>query len=100
MTREEAIRDCMARTGWDRDACIEVVDDRMVGGAYCDGSIVLDERGERCISNAALDRRRATIAADPLPSVEAPKPGPMAVPLALSLAWRALFSLADALDVK
>lgn len=99
MTRDEALADCM-RDGWRRAECVESVDDRMVAGSYCDGSIVLDEQGERCIPNAALERRRAAVAADPLPEVAAAPRAGMAVPLALSLAWRALFSLADALDVK
>lgn len=99
-TRDEALDACMRDSGWSRSECAEIVDDHMVGGAYCNGNVVLDEHGRRCIPDAALERRRAAIAADPLLAAGSPKPGPMAVPLALSLAWRALFSLADALDVK
>lgn len=101
-TREEGLAACLA-VGLDRPTCDEVIESRMVDGVYCDGSTIIDANGRRCITAAALERRRAAIAADPYerPELTTKLPTPSwAVPLTLSLSIRALFALADALGVE
>lgn len=99
MTRDEAIAHCLATSSWRRADCAEVVDDHMVNGAYCDGSVYRDERGVRCIPASVIEQKRA--AASPAVYVPPPLPTPRwAVPLVLSLSVRALFALSDALGVE
>lgn len=103
MNREQAIVACMANGELRRAECAELVDASMVDGSYCDGSIYIDEHGRRCISRADLDRRAAAAAASPVATRPEDRPLPTpgwAVPLTLSLSVRALFALADVLDVR
>ena len=67
MSYDEAIRACLAR-GLRRAECDELVPDRMVGGVYCDGTIVLDASGSRCVPRATLDRVAAARASSPIRS--------------------------------
>lgn len=66
MTREEAIAACARESGWGLGACVESVDAQMVGGVYCDGTIVIDESGRRCVPRAVVDRVRQARNAAPL----------------------------------
>ena len=43
-----------------------------VDGVWCDGSIVIDERGRRCVTRATAERVRAARASSPLPASSAP----------------------------
>lgn len=74
MTRDEAIQECLDY-GWSRSECETEVDDTMVDGAYCDGTIVITAEGKRCVSDALAARVKAARAAQPLPvATEAPSP--------------------------
>ncbi len=89
-TRAEALAACLARGAWDKATCEEVVDSNMVGGVYCDGTIVQDARGKRCVTDEQKARRAATIDQEPL---KRPAPAPAeAKPSALP--WLALGALA------
>jgi uncharacterized protein YqfA (UPF0365 family) len=65
-TLEEAIAECMAR-GLARPFCLDMAAAQSVGGVYCDGSIVIDERGRRCVPRELVERVKAARAASPLP---------------------------------
>jgi hypothetical protein len=93
-TRDEAIAECMA-AGLRFSECAATVDDRVVDGVYCDGTVVMTEAGSRCVSRATVDRKRAASTAEPLPEAAASPPPRWAVPLTLSLAFRALCALSD-----
>jgi hypothetical protein len=54
--------------GGDADACAELVASESVDGVWCDGEIVYDANGKRCVSRAVLDRVDAARSASPLPS--------------------------------
>lgn len=69
MTYEEAMRACVAQ-GWHETECSQAVADRMVGGVYCDGTIVQDASGARCVSSELAARVAAARAASPLPSTQ------------------------------
>lgn len=66
MTADEARARCLA-LGMSAGACDETIADHMVDGAYCDGTIVLDASGKRCVSAATEDEVRRARAASPLP---------------------------------
>lgn len=99
-TRDEAIDACLASTSWRRADCAEVVDDRIVGGVYCDGTIVLDASGKRCVSAAMVAQHRAGAAPIDLAHPPPLPPPRWAVPLVLSLSFRALCALSDALGAE
>ncbi len=48
----------------------EMIDSESIDGVWCDGSIVTDERGRRCVSRAQIDRVQRARAA--LPAAVAP----------------------------
>lgn len=70
-TAAEALEACVAR-GRARIICQDAIASQMVGGVYCDGAIVIDERGKRCVPRSEIERVNAARAASPLPSNEPP----------------------------
>lgn len=66
MTRDEAIARCMSLGGWRLNECAAYVDDRFVNGVYCDGTIVVDVNGSRCIPAATVERVERARRADPV----------------------------------
>ena len=64
-TYEEALRDCLA-IGVRRTDCEETLRDRMVGGVFCDGAVVMSSTGTRCVPAETVARVLAARAADPL----------------------------------
>ncbi len=69
MTAAEKLAACLG-TGQARVFCDQVVASQMVGGVYCDGTIVIDESGKRCIPRELVDRVNEARAATPLPAQE------------------------------
>lgn len=70
-TAAEALAACLA-LGTPRDVCEEKVKSQMVGGAYCDGTIVLAAgAAPRCVPRSVLD---AKAAAAVVPTTSAPSP--------------------------
>lgn len=53
--------------GRDPETCQQVIESESVDGAWCDGQIVIDEQGHRCVSQEMLDRVARARAASPLP---------------------------------
>jgi hypothetical protein len=80
MTADEMFAQCM-QTGGDEPSCRDVVASQMVSGVFCDGQVVIDERGHRCIDQATLDRVARARAANPLPSHPVPSSGASAMPI-------------------
>lgn len=74
MTADERLAQCM-QVGGDLTACQDLVLEETVGGVWCDGAVVYDERGKRCVTRAMLDRVAAARAGIPLPR------SPVACPL-------------------
>lgn len=64
MTRDEALSACLARGVRTPGECAELVAAQSVGGVYCDGVVVLDASGRRCIPREVVERRDL---ASPLP---------------------------------
>lgn len=54
--------------GYDRPLVEEMIAEESVGGVWCDGAIVNDANGRRCVSRATIDRVSAARASSPLPS--------------------------------
>lgn len=61
---EAAFRDCLA-LGLRPSAC--ELQAGMVDGRVCDGSIVIDASGRRCVTHAQRAQKEAAAAASPLP---------------------------------
>lgn len=91
MTRDEALRACMAR-GLRYPECDALVADRMVDGTYCPGTIVMTTEGSRCVAPDVVNEK---LAAAPRPEDVPTEPPRWAVPMALSFAFRALCALSD-----
>ena len=68
MTRDEAVAACLARGGWSRGECEAWADSNVVGGVYCDGAIVVDEHGKRCVPRATLEAKQRAMGLDPRPA--------------------------------
>lgn len=66
MTKEEAIAQCVA-LGRIPAMCAEAAEAQSVGGVYCDGAIVIDANGRRCVPRELVERVKAARAASPLP---------------------------------
>lgn len=64
---EQAIARCVER-GLLRADCEAMVAESMVGGVYCDGTIVITADGRRCVSRAVIDRVKDARDAQPLPT--------------------------------
>ena len=94
MTRDEALRACIAR-GLRYPECAELVDDRMVDGAYCDGTIVMTVEGSRCVPAAVVAQKASAAPLPPDLFAGPTPPAPWGLPLALSFAFRALCALSD-----
>ncbi len=79
-TAAQALADCLA-LGRDRATCDEGIASQMVGGVYCDGTIVQDASGRRCVPRDVIDRVRDARQASPLPSpVVVPATGEQPLP--------------------
>jgi hypothetical protein len=100
VNRDEAIAQCLAATSWRRADCAEVVDDRMVDGAYCEGSVYRDASGVRCISPTTLAQKRDALSRAAVEVAPPAPPRPLLVPLVLSLAFRGLCALEDAYGLR
>lgn len=61
MTADQARASCLA-TGATPEECAALVAEQSVNGAYCDGRIVLDARGPRCVPRATLERKANVLA--------------------------------------
>lgn len=57
--------------GYDGAFIEEMIADQSVGGVWCDGTVVLDASGRRCVTRATRDRVLAARDASPL---DAPAP--------------------------
>lgn len=66
MTADERLAQCLANGG-DPGACHDLLASEMVGGVWCDGSIVYDASGKRCVPRALVERAAAARAGSPLP---------------------------------
>jgi hypothetical protein len=71
-TADQALIDCLA-AGTSRADCDELIASQLVGGAYCDGNVLLSvgpqgEHVRTCVPQATLDRKATAAAASPLPS--------------------------------
>lgn len=66
-TADEALADCLA-LGQSRAMCTDKVRSQMVGGVYCDGTIVITAEGHRCVPRETVDRVNVARAASPLSS--------------------------------
>jgi hypothetical protein len=77
VTAAEALSQCVARGVWSRAECQEQVDAQRVAGVYCDGTIVLDARGKRCVPRAVVDRVQDARDGSPLPPRPDEQPSPM-----------------------
>lgn len=73
MTRDERRAELLAG-GLRIPEAEEVLADESVDGAWCDGAIVLDGRGKRCVTQSTIDRVRLAREGSPLPSSPAPPP--------------------------
>lgn len=80
MTAAEQLAACLARGG-DPLLCQDAVDAQSVDGAYCDGRVVVEATGRRCIDQATLDRVEAARKASPLPHPD--EDGPLSPPRAM-----------------
>lgn len=88
MTADERLAQCLANGG-DPGACHDLLAAEMVGGVWCDGSIVYDANGKRCVPRALVERAAAARAGSPLPRaavVASSQPAP-------SLDWKLLIAL-------
>jgi hypothetical protein len=65
VTVEEVIARCVA-SGRSSSDCEALAYDHMVNGVYCDGTIVIDASGKRCVSRALAARVAAARADQPL----------------------------------
>ena len=79
MTRDEAVARCIG-FGYTRAECEAEAESNMVDGAYCDGTIVIEELGRRCVPREVVERKNDASDRDPLPlplpsSSAAPCPG-------------------------
>lgn len=81
MTYEEAVASCVADGTWHRSECEAWARDRMVGGVFCDGTIVLSADGQRCVPRETLDAKQSAERAMPPPP--APSSPPSRLPLVL-----------------
>ncbi len=72
MTRDERRAELFAG-GLRAPEVEEVLAAESVDGVWCDGAIVIDERGRRCVSRTTIDRVRLAREGSPLP---APSPSP------------------------
>jgi hypothetical protein len=79
MNADERYAQCMG-LGGDADACHELVTSEMVNGVWCDGEIVYDANGKRCVPRDVLERVRAARGLAPLP-VAAVVPASVSWPL-------------------
>ncbi len=73
VTEAEARAACLARGAWDAAECEAQIEAQKVGGVYCDGAIVWDAGGRRCVPRDVVDRVKALSDAGPLP-VRPPSP--------------------------
>lgn len=74
MTRDERRAELLAG-GLRLPEAEEMLADESVDGVWCDGAIVLDGRGKRCVMQSTIDRVRLAREGSPLPSSPAPPIG-------------------------
>lgn len=55
-TAAEARAACLAQ-GSPADACDEMIRLKMVDGVFCDGTVVLDASGKRCVPQAVVEQK-------------------------------------------
>jgi hypothetical protein len=67
MNAAEALASCLAK-GRGSEICQDMIASQSVNGVYCDGTLVIEEGGRRCIPAAVVERTEAARAADPLPA--------------------------------
>lgn len=78
MTAAEELAACLA-LGRSRALCDQLIAAQSVGGVYCDGTIVIDESGHRCIPRAVVDRVSDARKSSPLPIEDKPGVSPWLV---------------------
>lgn len=83
VTLEEYLALCAAEPGTTPDECRQRAADQSVGGQFCDGRIVMDEHGKRCVPRAVYERKAEAAKASPLPPRARASEARSGLPLAL-----------------
>lgn len=67
MTLDEFLSLCAAEPGTSPGECHQRAADQSVNGEFCDGNLVADEHGKRCVPRSIIDRKVSVAKKDPLP---------------------------------